>query len=150
MADDGALVVVVGVDGSDDARTAADWARREAEAHGGRLVVVHVWSVPAFAAGPEVLWDSIRVGDYQKAAEQLVADEADRLRASGTGCEIETRLGFGSPVTALLDAAPDAGLIVVGSRGVGRVAGLFLGSVSQAVVTRARCPVLVVPPADGK
>jgi nucleotide-binding universal stress UspA family protein len=143
------FVVVVGVDGSKDARTAAEWALREATVHHGRLVVVHTWSLPVFESGPGML-SAISFEHVQRAAEQLLAEEAAHLRAVDSGPEIETRLAYGSPITVLLEMAADASMVVVGSRGMGRVVGLLLGSVSQAVVTRADCPVLVVPPATGK
>lgn len=49
-----------------------------------------------------------------------------------------------SPASAILDAAKDADLIVVGSRGHGGFPGLHLGSVSTQVVHHAQCPVLVI------
>jgi len=64
--------------------------------------------------------------------------------------DLEVDLKNGAAISVLLDAARDADMIVLGSRGVGRVVGLLLGSVSQAVVTRTPCAVLVVPPAAGK
>jgi nucleotide-binding universal stress UspA family protein len=136
--------VVVGVDGSEDARHAADWALHEATLHRGHLVVVHAWTVPALAAGQLPL--TVRVDDLQRSAEQLLAAEADRLRSLAPDAEVQTRLEFGSPIAVLIELAAHASLVVVGSRGMGRVAGLLLGSVSQAVVTRAPCPTLVVPP----
>jgi nucleotide-binding universal stress UspA family protein len=96
------------------------------------------------------MFSTIPLEALQRSADRLLADEAAHLRGMASGVEIETRLACGSPITVLLDSAEDARLVVVGSRGVGRVVGLLLGSVSQAIVTRASCPVLVVPPITGK
>lgn len=143
------FVVVVGVDGSADARTAAEMALGEARVHAGRLLVVHAWSIPAYAAGAEIL-ATLRVDELQRSAEELLAQEAAHLGSVEPGLDIDTVLRYGSPINVLLDVASKASLLVVGSRGMGRVAGLLLGSVSQAIVMRATCPVLVVPPTDGK
>lgn len=153
MAEGTGVRVVVGVDGSGDARTAAEWAVREAVAHGGRLVVLHAWSLPVLAGSPD-MFVTIKLDDLRAAAEKLLAGEERHIRSLaadlGADLDIETRLEYGSPITALLDAAGEATIVVVGSRGSGRVVGLLLGSVSQSVVTRAACPVLVVPPPNGK
>jgi nucleotide-binding universal stress UspA family protein len=53
---------------------------------------------------------------------------------------------FGHPRTALLDAAADAQLVVVGSRGRGGISGMLLGSVAQAMIHHAPCPVGVAHP----
>jgi nucleotide-binding universal stress UspA family protein len=139
--------VVVGVDGSVDARAAAEWAAREARVHGGTLVVVHAWSMPAamsaIAPQPAFSYDQLEAD-----AARVLAEEVAHLRAAEPGVTVEPLLRYGAPTEVLLDDDLGADLIVVGTRGVGRVTGLLLGSVSQAVVDRARCPVLVVPPAD--
>jgi hypothetical protein len=54
----------------------------------------------------------------------------------------------GNPAQVLIDAAKDADLVVVGSRGHGRVVGALIGSVSHFLVTHAPCIVVVVPDAD--
>ncbi|HVN15315.1 MAG TPA: universal stress protein [Anaerolineales bacterium] len=60
--------------------------------------------------------------------------------------EIHTELIEGSPAEAIIDVATtrQTSLIVMGSRGLGRIAGAVLGSTSQKVVSHAPCPVLIV------
>jgi nucleotide-binding universal stress UspA family protein len=141
--------VVVGVDGSADARTAAEWAAREASAHDGVLLVVHAWSLPAVTSDSGPL-SAIPFENIERSAQELLDAEATHLRDGAPDLRVETRLVYGSPIEVLMELSTDATVIVVGSRGIGRVQGLILGSVSQAIVGRAQCAVLVIPPADGK
>jgi nucleotide-binding universal stress UspA family protein len=62
----------------------------------------------------------------------------------GGAIEIERIVAQGSAAHVLLDAAEDADLLVVGSRGRGGFTGLLLGSVSHQVASHATCPVVVV------
>jgi nucleotide-binding universal stress UspA family protein len=66
--------------------------------------------------------------------------------ASTAGAQVSTRLVNADPLTALLDAVKmnKADLLAVGNRGMGRLEGLLLGSVSQKIVQEAPCPCLIV------
>jgi nucleotide-binding universal stress UspA family protein len=132
-------VVVVGIDGSEQSRRALAWAAEEAKLRGARLRVVHVWSYLAQTQAP---FDPT-YGD----------DDAQRLLqevAGGLSDEVEVELVAVNdlPARGLLDSAGDADLLVVGARGLGGFRGLLLGSVSQEVVQRATCPVVVIPVRD--
>jgi len=86
-------------------------------------------------------------------SEHQAADaELQRVFASafpqGAPADVETRLVEDDPGPALVEAASDADLLVVGSHGRGRVASALMGSVSSHVVHHARCPVVVVKAVD--
>jgi nucleotide-binding universal stress UspA family protein len=125
--------VVVGVDGSTGSTTALEYAAGEAARRGLRLLVVNA-GVPADA-------------DAIAAAEPLLAEAVHEARALHPDLPVEGRIWHGgNPGEALIEASRDAAIVVVGSRGRGGFTGLLLGSVSQAVVHHAHCPVLVIPP----
>lgn len=134
--------IVVGIDGSAHAARAVRWARREAAAHDATLRVVMAWHWgDQRHADPDAPFDP---GYGQESAQEaLEAFLADALGDDRDGVEAVAVLDL--PARALLEAAEDADLVVVGSRGRGGFAGLMLGSVSQQVVTHAPCPVVVVP-----
>ena len=129
--------IVVGVDGSPSSQQALRWAARQARLTGAELHAVAVWDYPTGALVLEdVDWFGITGKSLDDATTaSLDPDEADRVQRS---------VLRGYPVRELLGAAADAELLVVGSRGRGGMAGMLLGSVSQHVVTHARCPVVVM------
>lgn len=139
--------IVVGIDDSPGARRALHWAAREARLHDARLDVIHVWAIPAqWAQGYGVEWtiDLAELGgDAQTVAEELVAgtlteqERPERLNVTA----IE-----GNASSVLLEASKSADMLVVGTRGRGGFARLLLGSVSNAIVHHAVCPVVVIPP----
>jgi len=133
------FLIVVGVDGSPSSLAAVDWAVTEARLRNGKIRLVSAWYYPPLASevGEGVIDDSFKNYAEQTLAEALgmVADQG--IPVSGTVVE-------NSPAIAMLDAARDANLVIVGSRGCGGFASLLLGSVSSQVVHHAHCPVLVV------
>ena len=76
--------------------------------------------------------------------ELLLAESLAGVRAEHPDVRLEHEVVAVAPDTCLVDASAGASLVVVGSRGLGYFRGLLLGSVSQAVLHRAECPVAVV------
>lgn len=150
--------IIVGVDGSDGARVALEWAVGEARLRGARLVAVHTWQIPPLGAGVhpfgtgagafDPTLDADLLERVEAGAKQLLERELAAVDLSGI--EVEKLVEARNPADALLDAARDADLLVVGTRGHGGFKGLLLGSVSQQASHHAPCPVVIVPPPDKK
>jgi nucleotide-binding universal stress UspA family protein len=138
--DDGA-VVVVGVDGSDGSKAALRFAVEEARRRSATLRVVAVWEFPATIAMGMVLppdFDEVSARAARQSAQAAIADLGE------PGVPVELKVLDGNPAGALIDEARDADVLVVGSRGRGGFRELLLGSVSQACVHHAVCPVIVI------
>jgi nucleotide-binding universal stress UspA family protein len=140
-------VIVVGVDGSEGARVALDWAAAEARLRGARLRAVYAWHLPAAAYGsggfvPAMgpTWED----DLEQAATAALASALEAATETLAGIEVERRVGEGSASTVLTDAAEDADLLVVGSRGLGGFKELLLGSVGHQCAQRSPCPIVIV------
>ena len=126
--------VVVGVDGSPPSQDALDLAFEEAA-----LREAPVLAVCALADAPGCL------GDADKRREQFEA-AIGRWEKSHPEVAVMRRLSHGGARDALLTAAHDAQLLVVGARGRGGIQGMPLGSVSMAMLHHAPCPVGVARP----
>ena len=148
--------IVVGVDGTAAGRAALDWALQESVARDLPLLAVRAWLSPAFGhyypEGSDLAGHESQASrEAQQQAEEQLALAHDRVPGAAS-VNAQALALMGSPAHALLDAAADAALLVVGSRGEGVLSRLVLGSVSAAVLHHARCPVVVVPapgPASG-
>ena len=139
--------IVVGFDGSHEARAALDWGLDEARLRGAKLRVVHAWSLTPVAVasvGPGAFPSSGDIDSLESASRELVTSAAGELAAREPGVPIEPKLVRGGAAQALLDEAETADLLVVGSRGHGGFAGLLLGSVSHQCASHAACPVVIV------
>ena len=138
--------IVVGVDGSPASEEALRWALGQARLTGQPVDAVTSWSMPVtFGEAAGALMSIDWQGEATRTLESTVAKAVEPPDAD----RVSQRAVQGHPAQVLLDAAADAALLVVGSRGLGGVRGMLLGSVSQHVVARAACPVVVVrAPAD--
>jgi len=134
--------IVVGVDGSGSSRDALLWAARQAELTGAGIEAVMAWSVSP-AAFP-LTTPAPLAYDMGPQVEEELEGIVSQVRHEFPSVEILSVVREGWAGRALLVAAEDADLLVVGSRGHGAVMGLLLGSVSEYCVTHARCPVLVI------
>jgi nucleotide-binding universal stress UspA family protein len=138
--------IVVGIDGSDVSKDALRWAAHQAQLTGAGLHVVMTWEFPALAymaAIPEGI-------NWEKDTEKVLDSTLAEVLGSSSEIKITKEVVEGHPAPVLLDRAANAELLVVGSRGHGAFTGMLIGSVSEHVVSHARCPVVVVRPrADG-
>jgi len=137
--------IVAGVDGSPASLAALQWAVRQAGLTGGTVEAVIAWQYPAAATG--YAWAPIAVVEpagYEEQAQKVVADAVSGVDTAGCDVHISTRIQEGYAAQVLIDAAADADLLVVGSRGHGGFAGALLGSVSLHCVHHAACPVVVI------
>lgn len=153
-------VVLVGVDGSPEAVAAVRWAAARARARGERaavfgfeearrvgadLVAVHSWAVPVpVGAGEAAALASVDTTGLEEAGRQVMDDVLAPLRDRYPDVTVRPHLVESDAAGTLLDLAHRAALVVVGSHGHGSLAGLVLGSTSQAVLRRASCPAAVV------
>ena len=139
--------ILVATDGSAAAGAALDAAIALAAETGGAIAAITVWQAlqgdyglayPSAAKLEELL-------DAERTHAETALDDA-AIRAAAAGVPIRTQLATGDPAEQICAYAAeiDARLIAVGTRGHGSVASLLLGSVSNAVIRRAPCPVLVV------
>lgn len=132
--------VIVGVEGGASSDAAVDWAADTAARWDAPLLLVHTY-------GPqpqEPYDDDLTLRRSASAAQERLQAVHDGIRARHPDLHVESRLVVAEPGPALIKEASTAGLAVVGSHGRGPTGRLTLGSVSHAVVTRARVPVAVV------
>ncbi|MFC5262818.1 universal stress protein [Kribbella qitaiheensis] len=133
--------VVVGVDGSEVSTAAVRFAFEEAARR--RIGVTAVHAATATRQRPSLTVPSDIV---EQVEQQLFAESMESKRVLLPGIDLEVKLVHSHPVQALIDESDGAELVVVGSHGRGGFTGMLLGSVSQAVLHHAACPVAVVHP----
>jgi nucleotide-binding universal stress UspA family protein len=134
-------VIIWATDGSSGAERALPFAKGIAQAHGARLVVVHVNEF-GVRGGYSVNIDEAEV---QAAIRKHVED----LKQEGLDATLHlanVTAGGAAHLIAEIADKERADLIVAGARGYGPIVGLLLGSVTHRLLEIAHCPVLVIPP----
>lgn len=134
----GAGRIVVGVDGSQGSKEALRWAVAQAGLTGQTVAAYISWDYPVTYGAR---WD---VPDWDDHCATVIKQAVDDVLPAGSAVTVTRTVSRGHAAEVLLDAAADASLLVVGSRGHGGFTGLLLGSVSQHVAAHAPCPVVVV------
>jgi len=141
--------IIVGVDGSPASRVATDWAARDAALRHLPLTIVHVLPEQTGA------WIDLPAADYwedcEREGKQIIADAlhvvADAV-PEAQGLRVESHMLPGVAAPRLVEMSKDADMIVVGCRGVSRLARLLLGSVSSGLIHHAHCPVAIIHDED--
>ena len=138
--------IVVGVDGSDSSKAALHWAVEEARLRSVPVEAIYAYEVPIVSPGltPAPHLDLVTlVTEQHAAAVQLITALGGEVGGDDSAVTVTPAAIEGPAASVLIDAARDADLLVVGSRGHGGFAELLLGSVSEQCVHHAPCPVLV-------
>jgi nucleotide-binding universal stress UspA family protein len=130
--------IVVGVDGSEHGNAAFRWALEEARLHQGEIIAIFAWQMPMI--GVPGAFDRDEIERFSTA----FLDETVSAIADHSSVPITRLVAQGDVSVSLIEVSRDADMLVLGSRGRGGFAGLKLGSVSQACVQWAQCPVVIV------
>ena len=151
MAQKGISTIVVGVDGSEHAGYAEQWAIRMARGMGSEIVAVYALDFPAWVASaagtmPPQLDPQWR-GELQREFEH---DWCKPLKEAGVRYRTVMEDGPAAAVIARVADDENADVIVMGRRGRGGIAELVLGSVSHALVLQSRRPVLIISSPPGR
>ncbi|MGY6026581.1 universal stress protein [Streptomyces spinosirectus] len=144
--------IVLGVDGSPAGELAVDFAFAEAAFRQADLVALHVWSTwnaplppPQDSSQPYANPPGALAAEEKRLLSEAIAGHRERYPE----VSVEHQVVHGRTRETLIEASRTAQLVVVGARGRDGFAGLLLGSVSQALLHHAHCPVAVVRGASG-
>jgi nucleotide-binding universal stress UspA family protein len=134
--------IIVAIDGSEHSDKALSYAKALAECFGSLLRLVHAFPQTSDLLGYE---EYEKLVSRRELVGQEIIDQA-RQKLGETTLDIHEELLEGPPAEAILAVAEtrQADLIIMGTRGLGALQGLLLGSVSQKVMQYASCPVFVV------
>jgi nucleotide-binding universal stress UspA family protein len=138
--------VLLATDGLENTTLAAQAAVDLAKKGGAELHVVHAWHTV-----PSPHFDHVIRSGLEDLGREVLEEQVRWIEVDG-GTVAGAYLREGHPVEAIVEQAEEvgAGLVVVGSRGLGRLGRLVMGSVSMGLVHRSQCPVLIVREGEGE
>jgi nucleotide-binding universal stress UspA family protein len=140
--------ILLATDGSDEAGLAAQAAAELSKATDSEVHITYVLPTESQLIGPHAYTDEIReslIEQAERDARSFLEEQAERVRSEG-GKVAETHLREGRPDKEIVTLAGvlRVGTIMVGSRGIGAIERMLIGSVSESVIRHAHCPVYVV------
>ena len=140
--------ILLATDGSDESALATQAAIELSRETGSEVHLVYVLPTPAQLIGHHTYPDEMReslIAGAERDAETFLKEQAEKIRSDG-GKVADTHFRSGEPDKEILRAAESlgVGLIVMGSRGLGAISRMLMGSISDSVVRHAHCPVLVM------
>lgn len=141
--------ILVASDGSEGARRAVDYAAGLANSVNAELLIVNI----ADLGLPENLFVNFTSGQRKWLKDHMTSTSSgilkrameDARKAGSITIQLESRHGDTAQMILEIAEEKDADLIVVGKRGMRRMTGMLLGSISQKVIVLAQRPVTVVP-----
>jgi nucleotide-binding universal stress UspA family protein len=135
--------IVVGASGSESSNRALEFACRMAELTGDKVVALGAWAPVPVVTNRYGRLPALST-DTMEAAEAQLGRIVDDLRQAHPEVAVQGEFYVGAAETGLTDAADNASLVVVGSHGYHAVGEVLMGSVSQALLHHAQCPVAVI------
>ena len=132
-------VIVVGGDGSEESKKALRWAADQASLTHATLRIVTAWYVHVGYGFPPMFPIS-----YEVPARRALEATTDAVLGHSPACPVHAELKQGHPRQVLVDTSAEGDLLVLGNRGLGGIAGMLLGSVSEYCARHAKCPVVIV------
>ncbi|UVI36797.1 universal stress protein [Brevibacterium spongiae] len=139
-----AHTIIVGIDGSDNAACALQWATTHAQKTSAEIRLVAAYTVPGVNMSQA---DIVYPADFDAAVKKTVESiaEAAADSVSDAGVPVSTTIVPGDASGVMVEHSKNADLAVVGARGRGGFAGRLLGSVALAMPAHSHCPTVVVP-----
>jgi nucleotide-binding universal stress UspA family protein len=136
--------ILVPTDFSENAEKALETAIQFATAFGARIELLHVYDIPDLTTVYEITFPAEVDAGIRSAASRKIEEWKRRTMADGV--EVSTFLEFGSPSQIIVQHAKKskADLIVIGTRGLGGIKHVLLGSVAERTVRSSPCPVLTI------
>ncbi len=132
--------ILVGVDGSDSSKEALRQADRIARALDAPLTAVMFWQGPPVYEG----WETVDPNKPPAGTDDVLRAAVADVFGEELPAHVRTELLHGRPAARLVEESENALMLVLGRRGHGGMRGSALGSVSNACIAHAHCPVLVV------